>query len=126
MNKTLPAMLIALSLVAQAAEPDASVMQVQREADPVWRDAAPGIRMAVLYGNPAAPEPYVVRARFAPGAMSPPHFHPEERQVVVLKGTWWVGPGPKWDAIRRSRCHPAASRSTTPARCTTTARRTTR
>ena len=29
--------------------------------------------------------------------MSPPHLHPEERQIVVLKGTWWVGSGPKWD-----------------------------
>jgi quercetin dioxygenase-like cupin family protein len=32
-----------------------------------------------------------------PGVMSAPHFHPEERYVVVLKGTWWVGSGPKWD-----------------------------
>ena len=22
--------------------------------------------------------------------MSPPHYHPEERQIVVLKSTWWV------------------------------------
>ena len=29
--------------------------------------------------------------------MSPPHFHPEERYIAVLKGTWWVGAGPKWD-----------------------------
>jgi quercetin dioxygenase-like cupin family protein len=98
MSKILPAMLVVLSsLTAQAAEPDASVMQVLREADLVWKDAAPGIRMAVVYGNPAAAGPYVVRVRFAPGVMSPPHFHPEERQVVVLKGTWWVGSGPKWD-----------------------------
>ena len=27
----------------------------------------------------------------------PPHFHPETRYIVVLKGTWWVGSGPKWD-----------------------------
>ena len=51
----------------------------------------------MLAGNPGAPGPYVIRVRFAPGTMSPPHFHPEERQVVVLKGTWWVGSGPRWD-----------------------------
>jgi quercetin dioxygenase-like cupin family protein len=51
----------------------------------------------VLLGNPAAPGRYVIRVRFAQGAMSPPHFHPEERHVVVLKGTWWVGSGAKWD-----------------------------
>jgi quercetin dioxygenase-like cupin family protein len=38
-----------------------------------------------------------VRVKFAPGTFSPPHFHPEARYVVVLKGTWWVGAGPKWD-----------------------------
>ena len=97
MNKILLAALIAVSLHSRAAEPDPSVMQVQREADLVWKDVAPGIRMAVLYGNPAASGPYFIRVRFAPGTMSPPHVHPEERQIVVLKGTWWAGTGPKWD-----------------------------
>lgn len=97
MNKIVPATLAVLTLTAQAAEPDATVMQVQQEADLVWRGAAPGVRMGVLHGNRAAPAPYVIRVRFAPGVMSPPHLHPEERQVVVLKGTWWVGSGPMWD-----------------------------
>jgi len=99
MNRIVPAMLVASSLAAHAAEPDPSVMKVVREADLVWVDnpAAPGIRMVILQGNPASPGPYVVRVRFAPGVMSPPHLHPEERQVVVLKGTWWVGSGPAWD-----------------------------
>jgi len=74
-------------------------MQVQQDADIKWIDSptVPGLRFAVLYGHPPAPGPYVIRVRFAPGVMSPPHFHPEERQIVVLKGTWWVGSGPKWD-----------------------------
>ncbi|MDM0109648.1 cupin domain-containing protein [Variovorax sp. J22R24] len=83
----------------QAAEPDASVMAVKRDADLAWTQVpnAPGLERAVLYGNPAAPGPYVIRVRFAPGVMSPPHIHPEERQIVVLKGTWWVGSGPRWN-----------------------------
>jgi len=93
------AMLVALSLPAHAADPDPSVMLVKREADLQWKDypGAPGIRLAVLHGNPSAAGPYVIRVRFAPGTMSPPHVHPEERQIVVLKGTWWVGTGPVWD-----------------------------
>jgi len=29
--------------------------------------------------------------------MSRPHFHPNDRYVMVLSGTWWVGTGPKYD-----------------------------
>jgi quercetin dioxygenase-like cupin family protein len=47
------------------------------------RSAGGASRHPVLAGNPGAPGPYVIRVRFAPGTMSPPHFHPEERQVVV-------------------------------------------
>jgi len=99
MNRLLGATLLALSLSVQAADLDQSVMLVKRDTDLQWTEnpMAPGIKMAVLYGNPTGAGPYVIRVRFSPGTMSPPHVHPEERQVVVLKGTWWVGTGPNWD-----------------------------
>jgi quercetin dioxygenase-like cupin family protein len=99
MSKLLCAALAALSISTHAAEPDPSVMMVKRDAELTWTTVpnAPGLESSVLQGNPAAPGPYFIRVRFAAGTMSPPHFHPEERQVVVLKGTWWVGSGPKWD-----------------------------
>jgi len=28
---------------------------------------------------------------------SHPHFHPHDRFITVLKGTWWVGTGTKYD-----------------------------
>ena len=31
------------------------------------------------------------------GNFSRPHFHPNDRFITVLKGTWWVGTGPKFD-----------------------------
>lgn len=60
-----------------------------------WRDVpnAPGLQVAVLAGDPAKPGLYVVRAKFAPGVMTRNHFHPDERHVVVLKGTWYAGAG---------------------------------
>src|SRR4051794_132379 len=99
MRKLLFVLPLLLCVPVDAAEPDPSVMDFKREADLVWSEnpAVPGIKMTVLRGNPSGPGAYVIRVRFAPGVMSPPHFHPEERQVVVLKGTWWVGTGPKWD-----------------------------
>jgi hypothetical protein len=29
--------------------------------------------------------------------MSRPHFHPNDRFITVLAGTWWVGTGSKFD-----------------------------
>ena len=57
--------------------------------------------LIVVFGLACDPrvagEPYVMRVKFAPGTFSTPHFHPAERYIVVLKGTWWVGAGPRWD-----------------------------
>jgi quercetin dioxygenase-like cupin family protein len=39
----------------------------------------------------------MVMVRFKPGAFSRPHFHPNDRFITVIKGTWWVGTGNKWD-----------------------------
>src|SRR5262245_47776767 len=84
---------------ALLADPPAEVMSIVREGDIKWTPSkvAPGVQTAVVAGDPSQPGPYVVRVKFAPGTMSPPHFHPETRYIVVLKGTWWVGAGPKWD-----------------------------
>jgi len=29
--------------------------------------------------------------------MSHPHFHPNDRFITVISGTWWVGTGTKFD-----------------------------
>ena len=90
---------LATSALVAGADPDPAVMTLTRESDIRWVEnpAVPGLTSAVLYGSPPKPGAYIIRVRFPPGTMSPPHFHPEERQIVVLKGTWWVGSGPKWD-----------------------------
>ena len=97
--KAILALALAATPLFALADPDPSVMTLIREADIKWVEnpTVPGLRSAVLYGSPPKPGPYVIRVRFPPGTFSPPHFHPEERQIVVLKGTWWVGAGPKWD-----------------------------
>jgi len=81
------------------ADPPADVMQIVREGDIEWAQGpfGPGLQIAVLAGDPSQAGTYVIHAKFEPGTMSPPHFHPETRYILVLKGTWWVGAGPKWD-----------------------------
>jgi quercetin dioxygenase-like cupin family protein len=74
-------------------------MAIVPDSEIKWTENArtPGLSSAVVHGDPAMPGLYIIRVRFAPGTMSSPHFHPETRYIAVLKGTWWVGAGPKWD-----------------------------
>ena len=64
-----------------------------------WRDptGGAGINQAVLVGDPEKPGLYVVMNRFKPGNFSRPHFHPNDRFITVIKGTWWVATGNKFD-----------------------------
>jgi quercetin dioxygenase-like cupin family protein len=59
-----------------------------------------GVQMAVVSGDPSKAGVYVIRVRFPPGIMSAPHFHPEDRHAVVLKGTWYTGTDDSWDPDR--------------------------
>ena len=63
----------------------------------IYKDAGSGVKFAAIYGDPTKPGPYVIRVIFPVGIMSSPHFHSEERHVVVVKGTWFTGTDDKWD-----------------------------
>jgi quercetin dioxygenase-like cupin family protein len=52
---------------------------------------------AVLLGDPSKPGLYIQMFKWLPGNMSRPHWHPHDRYITVLKGTWWVGTGDKFD-----------------------------
>jgi hypothetical protein len=65
-----------------------------------WRAAENntlGVQTAILEGDPSKPGYYLTINRFPPGVMSRPHYHPDERNCIVLKGTWYTGKGEKWD-----------------------------
>ena len=58
----------------------------------------PGAERAVMIGDPSKPGFYAVMIKWLPGNhFSRPHFHPHDRFITVLKGTWWVGSGPVFD-----------------------------
>jgi len=67
-----------------------------------WKDAPGynGLKVAVIAGDLSKPGMYVVRVKFPPGLMTRPHFHPDDRYAVVLKGTWWTGTGDSFDPDR--------------------------
>jgi hypothetical protein len=66
--------------------------------------------VVLLYGDPIKPGAFFVsRVRFAAGWKDPPHwYHAEERTVVVLSGTLYVGNGDKWDE-NKLRAYPAGT-----------------
>ena len=59
-----------------------------------------GVQFANISGDPSKPGIYVIRVKFSPGHMTRPHWHPEDRHVIVISGTWWMGEGDTFDPSR--------------------------
>jgi hypothetical protein len=69
-----------------------------------------GAQSAVVAGDPTKPGFYMVYNKWTKGNhFSRPHFHPNDRYIVVLQGTWWVGSGPKFDPDNGTVPMPAGS-----------------
>lgn len=97
---TLSAVAAGLSLsLAGAAELNPAAVAYKLPDQIQWVDpmGASGAKTAVLVGDPTKPGMYVVLVKWLPGNMSRPHFHPNDRFITVIKGTWWVGSGNKFD-----------------------------
>jgi len=66
-----------------------------------WRAAPPvlpkGAQIAVLYGDPGKPGPFVFRLKFPAGYKVAAHMHPNDYNVTVLSGTMYLGMGDKFD-----------------------------
>lgn len=58
----------------------------------------PGVKAAVLSGDPDKAGPFVLRIKSPAGAKVPPHWHPGDEHVTVVSGTFAVGMGDVFDA----------------------------
>lgn len=56
----------------------------------------PGVSVALIDGNPKD-GPYTVRAKISRNVKIPAHFHPDNRVVTVISGTYYFGAGDKYD-----------------------------
>jgi len=63
---------------------------------------------AVVYGDPSKKGLYVVRVKFTPGQKNMPHWHPDERTVVVLSGIYYFAYGEQWDESQLKPLPPGA------------------
>jgi quercetin dioxygenase-like cupin family protein len=93
-STTLAATLMLFTMKATAEKDKAGFVRTAPD-EIVWQDRPgyEGVKFATLHGDPAKPGLYVIRAKFSPGTMTRPHWHPEDRVVVVVSGTWYTGEG---------------------------------
>jgi hypothetical protein len=89
-------MLAAGSASAAELDPKAVIYKLPDKID--LKTTGNGNANAVLAGDPNGTGLYVVMNRWLKGNnFSKPHFHPNDRFITVLQGTWWVGSGRTWD-----------------------------
>jgi quercetin dioxygenase-like cupin family protein len=85
--------------ISSAAELNSAAVAYKLPDQIPWSPVdARGGQNAVVVGDPSKPGFYMVYTKWTKGNhFSRPHFHPNDRYIVVLQGTWWVGTGPKFD-----------------------------
>ena len=92
------ALVIAIIGPAAAVELKPAAVAFKLPDQIAWKTGAnSGVESAVMVGDPSKPGMYVVLTKWKAGNMSRPHFHPNDRFITVISGTWWVGTGTKFD-----------------------------
>jgi hypothetical protein len=92
-------LLLGLTTMSSAGELDPKAVVFKLPGQINWGPVTPnGNQQAVLFGDPTKPGLYGVMTKWLAGNhFSRPHFHPNDRFITVLSGTWWVGSGPDFD-----------------------------
>jgi len=76
----------------------ATTHKIVHFGDLKWTPIMKGCDLAAVDGDPNGEgTPFVVRLRCTEGAKIPAHWHPTDENVTVLKGTFQVGMGEKFD-----------------------------
>ena len=70
--------------------PEGEVQLVVRAGEEPWRPCPPGLpagcEMAVLEGDPQAPDLFTIRFRVQGDFEMPPHWHPKDERVTIVSG----------------------------------------
>jgi len=95
----MPLSLAGMLSISSAAELNPAAVVFKLPDQIPWSPVdARGAQNAVVVGDPSKPGFYMVYTKWTKGNhFSRPHFHPNDRYIVVLQGTWWVGTGPHFD-----------------------------
>ena len=90
-------LMVAATLVAQASALAVDAPFVRSAKEVKWGAPPPvfppGAKFAVIAGDPAATSLVTVRFDMPAGYTIPPHFHPTDEHITVLKGSLTLGMG---------------------------------
>lgn len=89
---------LAMALSSQEKKESADAHKIVHFGDLKWTPIIKGCDIASVDGDfNVEGQPFVIRFRCADGAKTPPHWHPTDEYVTVLKGTFLVGMGETFD-----------------------------
>src|SRR5262245_61609028 len=90
---------LGVTTAGEAAELNPAALAYKLPDQIKWNPpSAAGSQNSVLVGDPSKGGLYVVRNTWLKGDhFSRPHFHPNDRFITVLSGTWWMGSGATFD-----------------------------
>jgi len=80
---------------------DPSAVTIKQPNQIDWKDNGNN-RTVTLAGDPTKEGFYVQMLTWKKGNFSRPHFHPNDRFIYVLDGTWWVASGNKFDPANQT------------------------
>ena len=87
-----------LKAVAQEKRDSGAGHAIVRPSDLKWTPIIKGCELASVDGDMNAEgTPFVLRLRCAAGTKIPAHWHPTDERITVVKGTFQVGVGEKFD-----------------------------
>lgn len=103
-----PVTSVPLPAAASAAAPmEMANVKILANSGLTWGDFSPagfdpGMKLAVLQGDPGAKGHYVVRLEFPAGYKFPVHWHPGIENLTVVSGTFLLGMGntADWNALK--------------------------
>jgi uncharacterized protein (TIGR02246 family) len=82
---------------------DSPTMEMRTGSALTWNDLSrpglpPGVKVALLHGNPGGTGGFVLRLQFPDGYQIPVHWHPNPENVTVVSGNLQLGMGNAFDA----------------------------
>ena len=83
---------------AKATKPDHPLLTADKLT---WVDGSEtlptGAKLTVLHGDPKSEGLFAIRLKFPSGWKAPAHTHPADEQITVIKGSFWLGTGEKFE-----------------------------
>ena len=113
MNKPvwrLPFFLVVFLLAAAALAQTSVLERIRKTPDELtWTVRDDGTSIAYIVGSSQASGIYAYRLRAPRGFKPAPHYHPDDRVVTVISGTFYIGFGDRFDEAALKAMPPGSS-----------------